>query len=304
MRREIRRRRTIILIAAVLAMACATGVYASVPKGVAQINLMTEEGENVTGTLEIYVGTETQLTCKVLPEIFMDREVRYVIADDQVATVDENGLLKALDEGETLLTVECAGARQNYTVKVETAVEDITGLDKEITLYEGDEFQLKPKIKMAEKDLKKPEITYKVKRNTIAKVEKNGLVTALKEGETTITVKAGDVTKKVKVIVEAMPVETYTPVVVTTDNNNGNSKKAAKKPSKRKTGGKTGGKTDSNGGSNTGGGDSSGGESGDNSGGGSGGSGDGGSGGGSGESGSGGGSGSSTGGESSDSTEE
>ena len=64
---------------------------------------------------------------------------------------------------------------------------------------------------MTEKGLEKPEITYKVKRNTIAKVDKNGLVTALKEGETTITVAAGDVTKKIKVIVEAAPEETYTP---------------------------------------------------------------------------------------------
>ena len=67
MRREIRRRRTIVLIAAALLMLLSVGVYASVPKGVAQINLMTAEGENVAGTLEIYVGTETQLTAKVLP---------------------------------------------------------------------------------------------------------------------------------------------------------------------------------------------------------------------------------------------
>ena len=254
MRREIKRRRTIIFIAAALFVLLSVGVYASVPKGVAQINLITAEGEHVTGTLEIYVDTETQLSCKVLPETFATRTVKYSIADEQIATVDEKGILKALKEGETLLTVECGGTRQNYTVKAETAVEDITGLDKEVTLYEGEELQLEPKIKMTEKGLEKPETIYKVKRITIAKVDRNGLVTALKEGETTITVTAGDVTKKIKVIVEAAPDETYTPAVTAADDNDdddGNNK-AAKKATKKKTGGNTGGDGGNTGG-NTGG---------------------------------------------------
>ena len=75
MRREIKRRRTIILIAAALFVLLSVGVYASVPKGVAQINLETAEGEHVSGTIEIYVGTQTQLGCKVLPEIFATRTV-------------------------------------------------------------------------------------------------------------------------------------------------------------------------------------------------------------------------------------
>ena len=222
MSRNIRRRRTIILIIAALAVMFATGVYAAVPKGVTHIDLITSSGETVGESLEIYVGTEDQLSCKTIPDTFMDRNVRYSIADEEIATVDEKGLLKALKEGETRLTIECAGTRKNYTVKTKLAVEDITGLDEEVTLYEGEELQLEPKLKMADEDLEKPEITYATKRNTIADVDKQGLITAVKEGETTITVSAGDVEKKVKVIVEAMPADTYTPPATTTNNNNSN----------------------------------------------------------------------------------
>ena len=222
MSRNIRRRRTIILIVAALAVMFATGVYAAVPKGVTHIDLITASGETVGETLEIYVGAEDQLSCKTIPDTFMDRNVRYSIADEEVATVDEKGLLKALKEGETRLTIECAGARKNYTVKTKLAVEDITGLDEEVTLYEGEELQLEPKLKMADEDLEKPEITYATKRNTIANVDKQGLITAVKEGETTITVSAGDVEKKVKVTVEARPAETAAPVVTYNNNNSNN----------------------------------------------------------------------------------
>jgi len=222
MSRNIRRRRTIILIIAALAVMFATGVYAAVPKGVTHIDLITASGETVGETLEIYVGAEDQLSCKTIPDTFMDRNVRYSIADEEIATVDEKGLLKALKEGETRLTIECAGTRKNYTVKTKLAVEDITGLDEEVTLYEGEELQLEPKLKMAEEDLEKPEITYATKRNTIANVDKQGLITAVKEGETTITVSAGDVEKKVKVTVEARPAETAAPVVTYNNNNSNN----------------------------------------------------------------------------------
>ena len=241
MDRNIKSKRTIILVIMVLALVLAAGAYIVVPRGVTQIDLVTDTGETIVETLEIYVGTETQLSCRITPASFMSRKTEYAIADEGIATIDETGLLKAFKEGETRLTVECAGARKNYTIKAETAIEDITGLKKEITLYEGEEFQLEPKIKMAEKNLEKPELTYKVKRNTIAKVDKNGLITAVKEGETTVTVNAGDVTKKVKVIVKAESLETYTPVVtVTNDADDNDNNKTTKKKAGKKASGKTG----------------------------------------------------------------
>ncbi|MBR1986875.1 MAG: Ig-like domain-containing protein [Mogibacterium sp.] len=264
MDRNIKNKRTIILVITVLALVLAAGAYIVVPRGVTQIDLVTDKGETVVETLEIYVGTETQLSCRITPALFMNRKSEYAIADEKIATIDETGLLKALKEGETRLTVECAGTRKNYTIKAETAIEDIAGLKKEITLYEGEEFQLEPKIKMAEKGLEKPEITYKTKRNTIAKVDKNGLITAVSEGKTTITVTAGDISKKIKVIVEAVPVVTPEPVVtVTNDNNDNDNNKATKKKNKKKAGGKSGGNTEDNsGGGNDSGGNSSGGDNG------------------------------------------
>ena len=255
--RNIKTRRTIIFVITALALVLASWVYIAVPKGVMQMDLVTAEGAGIGDALEVYVGTE------IKPAVFENRTVKYTLADKEIATVNEEGLLKALKEGETLLTVECAGARENYMVKVETAVEDIKGLDKEVTLYEGDELQLEPKVKMARKNLEKPEVTYKVKRNTIATVDKKGLITAVKEGETTVTVTAGSVSKKVKVIVEERPVEVYTPPVTVNNDADDNTNNKANKRNK-KNGKKTGGNTGGGGtGGDTGGGDTGGGDTGD-----------------------------------------
>ena len=264
MSRTIRRRRSIILVIAALALVFATGAYVAMPKGIAQLDLLTSSGETVGESIEVYVGTETHLSCRITPAFFTNRDVRYTISDENIAAIDEEGLLKALKEGETRLTLECAGTRKNYTVKVNIAVKDIKGLDEEITLYEGEDFQLEPEIVMAEKDLKKPEITYETKRNTIANVDSKGLITAVQEGETTITVTAGDVTKKVKIIVEASPIVTSAPTVTSTtntDNNrNGTSGRTTRKTrrntdnssgsSNANSGGKSGGSGSTNKGSN------------------------------------------------------
>ena len=266
-----KRKRTIILIITVMALVFATGAYIVVPRGVTHMDLVTAEGETIGETLEVYVGTDTSLSCKITPASFIDRKVGYAIADNEIASIDEEGLLTALKEGETRLTVECAGTRKNYIVRTKTAVEDITGLDKEIVLYEGEEFQLEPKIKLVEKDLEKPEILYKTKRNTIATVDKNGLITAVKEGETTITVSAGDVSKKVKVIVETEPVETYVPVTRVNNDTVGNSNNKATKKAAKKGGKNNGGNGGNSSASDTSDGDGSGSSGGGSDGGGSGG---------------------------------
>ena len=258
------RRRAIILILSVLAMIVATGAYFYAPKGVSSVDIVTSDGEEVLEELSMYVGTEETLTATARPVSFESRTAEYMISDETVVSVDEQGHLQALKKGEALLSIEIAGVRRDIDIKVVDAVKDITGLEASIELYEGDEYQLEPRVKMVDKELEKPDVEYSVKRATVAKVDDHGLITAVKEGKTTVTVKAGNITKKVKVNVLERPAEVTTPVttVVTedTDTDDNNKKDNDKKPTKKPTkGGNTGGNTGGGNGGNTGG--SSGGES-------------------------------------------
>lgn len=209
--RNIRTRRTIILILAGLSIAAATALYAIVPSGVAAMEILNGEGERLGEELNIYVGSEVQLECKVSPAVFADRSTGFTVADDSIVSVDEKGLVKGLKKGETLLTVQHADARQSIKVKVQPSVRGIEGLPEEVTLYEGDGYLLEPEVIMADKSLEIPEVTYKSKRTTIADVDADGWITAGETGTTTITITAGTVKEKVPITVISRPVYTDYP---------------------------------------------------------------------------------------------
>ena len=199
--RNIRTRRAIILILAGLAVVVAIGIYTVVPSGAAYIEIMSGEGERLGEELNIYAGTEEQLECRVYPEFFADRTTYYASSDESVASVDENGLVKGLSKGETLVTVQHTGIRQRITVKVQPSVKAIEGLPEEVTLYEGDGYLLEPEVIMAGNDIEAPEVTFKSKRTTVAEVDEDGQILAGEVGTTTITVMAGTVDVKIPITV-------------------------------------------------------------------------------------------------------
>lgn len=207
--RNIRLRRTVILILAGLAIAMAIGIYTVVPSGVATIEIVTGEGERLGEELNIYTGTEVQLKCKVHPDVFADRTTYYTSADESIASVDESGLVKGIRTGETLVTAQHAGVRRSINVKVQPSIKAIEGLPDEVTLYEGDGYLLEPEVVMAEKGMDAPEVTFKSKRTTVAEVDAEGQIIAGETGTTTITVTAGTINVKIPITVISRPVYSY-----------------------------------------------------------------------------------------------
>lgn len=203
--RNIRVRRTVILILTGLAIAVAVGIYTVVPSGISSIEIISGEGERLGEELNIYAGSETQIGCKVYPAIFMDRKTSYVSSDESVASVDEEGLIKGLKTGETAITVSHAGVRQKITVKVQPSVRAIDGLPDEVTLYEGDGFLLEPEVVMAGNDTEAPEVVFESRRTSVAEVDSDGQIIAGEVGTTTVTVSAGVVSIKIPITVISRP---------------------------------------------------------------------------------------------------
>ena len=230
--RDIRKRRIIILILAAAAILLATGAYIAVPSGVKDIEIVTSDGERIEESYDVYIGETVQLRCRISPQSFAHREVDYYVSDEEILSVDKSGKLSGIKEGQTKLIIECAGVRKNVSVDVEPSVKEIKGLEKEITLYVDDEYQLKPRVVMAEKDIEAPKVTYKSKRTTVATVDNSGKVSAVGEGTTRITVKAGTETIKVKVTVEE---GTDSVVTAPTPDNDSTASQRNKPTAKKKT---------------------------------------------------------------------
>lgn len=194
------RRKAIYIVAAIAILAVCLA-YAALPSGITSMQAYADN-EPVDDSVELYEGTETAFSFTITPESFADRKIEFHVVDESIATVDEEGIVSALSEGETLITAEAAGFKKKINVKVNKAVLDIEGLEEDITLYAEDTEELTPKVKMAAEGLKAPQISYKSADENIATVSDDGTVTGVDAGETIVTVSAGDISKEVKVTVE------------------------------------------------------------------------------------------------------
>ena len=100
---------------------------------------------NDKGTIE--VGKTIQLTASVLPENATDKTIIFTSSKEDIATVNETGLVSGLTEGQTIISATNGTITENCIITVNTAFIHLTGIDLPnpiISLIEGDTFQLEP----------------------------------------------------------------------------------------------------------------------------------------------------------------
>lgn len=135
----------------------ANGVITAIEEGTATITVTTVDGnktasitvkvvsnevvpvENVSlnkKTLEIEVGTETNLEVTFNPSDASNKNVRWTSSDEKVATISEAGIIKALAEGKTTITVTSEDG--NKTATCELTVVKKTNSDDDIYKSDGD----------------------------------------------------------------------------------------------------------------------------------------------------------------------
>ncbi|MGN1053145.1 MAG: Ig domain-containing protein, partial [Candidatus Scatosoma sp.] len=122
-----------------------------------------------------------------------ENDVIWTSSDETVATVNADGVVTALGAGQTTITATVDGKEAKCVVTV-TAFSIDNGQD--ITLIVGETHTIAVTANNTEEA-----VSFTSSAETVATVDSDGVVTALKEGETTITVKAGTVEKEVKVTV-------------------------------------------------------------------------------------------------------
>ncbi|MBO4476508.1 MAG: Ig domain-containing protein [Bacteroidales bacterium] len=151
------------------------------------VNAVTVNAESVTldrETLELTEGETAVLTATVLPENTTDKTVQWRTIDEAVAMVDQEGKVTAVGAGKTLIVASCGGIEAACEVTVKKV--EVTGLTIEpasVTLAEGKTFQLSATVSPANADQTVEWVSYDT---NVAKVDANGLVTAVKEGTTKI----------------------------------------------------------------------------------------------------------------------
>lgn len=169
----------------------------------------------------------------VTPENAVDLDRIYSSSDEAVATVDEEGVITAIKEGQSTITVEVGsrGRKAEFTLTVAKkviAVESVV-LDEAvrggIELELGETFELASKVTVLPENATNKAVTYSSSDEAKVTVSNDGVITAVAEGSATITVTADgkdasftvNVKPAPKVNIETIAFGADTPTKFTTD---------------------------------------------------------------------------------------
>lgn len=150
---------------------------------------------------ELVIGETILLKATVSPSNATYEGLSWTSTKPKVASVSESGLVSALSEGNTTITVMIGGKTASCSVTVVSgfvAVSSINLNKSLVEMVEGDSETLSATV--SPDDATDKTVTWTSSKEGVATVE-NGVVSAISAGEATITAKAGDKTSTCKVIV-------------------------------------------------------------------------------------------------------
>ena len=185
----------ILIPAAVLAAAVVIGllVWLAVSltrPNIDEIGLPAElaivKGE--TAQLEIEYGAEGNASAKALEKAAAKLTLEWISSDEEVATVDENGLVTAVEAGTADITVSVPDTELTSTCKVTVTVpvEGVQAPD-EMQLTINGTASKEIGAKLVPEDATDVKLVYESSDENIATVDENGMVTAVANGECVIT---------------------------------------------------------------------------------------------------------------------
>ena len=165
-------------------------------------------------SLELGVGETKTVTATVLPENVTNKELIWSSSNNSVATV-ENGLITALNEGKTTITVKSKDGYKSSSLELTVNkkppvihVESISLDETELNMLTGDRVTLSASV--LPDNAKNKSVTWSSSDESVATVNNRGRVTAAGAGTATITATTVDggltATCTINVIQKVVPV--------------------------------------------------------------------------------------------------
>ena len=160
---------------------------------------------------DLYIGESFTIVATISPSDATYKDVEWSSSDSGVATVDSNGNVTSVKEGECIITATASDGKI-ATCKVTVRPVDIESIQLDVTqktLVEGEDFTFTVTITPTNATYK--EITWMSSDSSVAVVDNNGKVTGIKEGNCVISAQTTD-NKVVEcdVTVKPVPVSSVT----------------------------------------------------------------------------------------------
>lgn len=147
-------------------------------------------------TLSMQTGDQITLNAKVLPGNALNKEVAWSSSDDSIATVDENGVVKALSKGTVTITVTSVGEYVSNSCIITIVAKSVTSvtLDKStLSLSNGSTSTLTATVSPT--DAGDTSVSWASSNTAVATVDSSGKVSAWSVGTAVITVTTVDGSK-------------------------------------------------------------------------------------------------------------
>ena len=196
-----------------IATVTSKGVVKGIKVGKTTITITTSNKKTKKVTINVKQGTTGLTTAKTAYTVVVGKTVsigakkkptnsadpiKYTSANKAIATVSSTGAIKGVKAGKTTITVKSGTKTKKVTVTVKPKTTGITTLKTAYTV------KVKKTVSLGVKTVPATSgepLTYTSSNAKIATVSKTGVVTGVKKGKVTITIKSGAVTKKVTVTV-------------------------------------------------------------------------------------------------------
>lgn len=188
------------------------GVIKAVSKGEATITVTTAHGKKATckvtvkqpvtsvklsaTAITVYMGETAKFSASARPTNANDRKLTYKIANEKVVTL-KSGVLTPKKVGKTTITVTSSnGLTATCTVTVKQHVTSLKLNKTSVTLVKGNTFTIVPTI--GPSNASEKGVTYTSSDKNVVTVSSKGVITAVKGGTATITVKSKEGNKSAK----------------------------------------------------------------------------------------------------------
>lgn len=176
---------TMVLAAAVMALSLA-GCGVDISSLALPSDVVMAKGE--TQQLEIEYGTDAAADEEKLAEAAEKLTVEWTTSDAEVVTVDAAGLITAVGAGEADVTASAKEGSISAATHVKVVITP-TGVEapETLELVTNGENAKKLDAKLMPEDATEVKLAYRSSDEGVATVDENGLVTAVADGECTIT---------------------------------------------------------------------------------------------------------------------
>ena len=180
-------------------------LYVNVEKLPTPVKITTET------SLELIIGTTYQLEYKVEP-LDASQEVTFSSADKSVIEIDENGLVKCIDLGETFITIKSKVNNVKVRITIEVVLPDVEKIDC-VDEFNIGYYETKQLIANVIPSNAIQDVTYKSLDENIVTVDQNGNITLIKPGSTKVIITSvydDTITHEVNITVSGKLAETLT----------------------------------------------------------------------------------------------